>query len=56
VIARPPIALKNLLLLTLVFGVPAVVLTFSLVELVRLRRRETTGARRRRRSTAAFYG
>ena len=55
-VASPPIALKNLLLMTLAFVVPAVVLAFSLVELFRLRRREVTGAHRRRRSSAAFYG
>jgi hypothetical protein len=55
-VAGPPIALKNLLLLTVAFVVPAVVLMYSLVELVRLRRREATGARRRRRSRDSVYG
>jgi len=55
-VAGHPIALKNLLLLILAFVVPGVVLAFSLVELVRLRRREATGARRRRRSRDSVYG
>jgi hypothetical protein len=55
-VAGQPIALKNLLLLTLVFAVPAVVLAVSLLGLVRLRRREATGARRRRRSRDSVYG
>src|SRR5688572_9964804 len=46
---------RNLLLLSLLFLGSGAVLVCSVVELARLRRRESTGARRRRRD-ASIYG